>query len=134
MGRPSFVSQKIFSKHSVAVHEIKPVLVFDLSKLLMYEFHYNYIGVKFGSGAKLLFTDTDSLVYEVKTDDVSENFYEDKRLFEFSDYPKDSRFYDPVDKKVICKMKGEVRGKIISDFVGLKSKMYSLVMADSGEI
>ena len=62
------------------------------------------------------------------------NFYEDKRLFEFSDYPKDSRFYDPVDKKVICKMKGEVRGKIISEFVGLKSKMYSLVMADGGEI
>ena len=45
-------------------------------------------------------------------------FYEDKSLFDFRDYPKDSRFYDPVNKKVIGKMKDEVRGKIINAFVG----------------
>ena len=45
-------------------------------------------------------------------------FYEDKRLFDFRDYPKDSQFYDPVNKKVIGKMKDEVRGKIINEFVG----------------
>ena len=51
----------------------------------MYEFHYKYIKNKFD--AKLLFTDTDSLVYEIKTEDVYEDFHEDKNLFDFSDYP-----------------------------------------------
>ena len=91
VSKPSFVSQKIFSKNVVAVHEIKPILtldkpiyvrfsVLDLSKLLMYEFHYKYIKTKYN--AKLLFADTDSLVYEIKTDDVYEDFYEDKNLFD----------------------------------------------------
>ena len=62
----------------------------DLSKLLMYEFHYKYIGTKYDNIPKLLFTDTDSLVYETKTDDVYEDFYENKNLFDFSDYPEDS--------------------------------------------
>ena len=76
ISKPSFVSQKIFSKHFVAIHEIKPVLklnkpiyvgftVLDLSKYLKHEFHYKYIKIKFD--AKLLLTDTDSLVYEIKT-------------------------------------------------------------------
>ena len=79
----NFVSQKIFSKNFVAIHEIKPVLILnkpiyvgfsilDLSKLLMYEFHYKYIKSKFD--ANLLFTDTDSLVYEIKTEDVMKVF------------------------------------------------------------
>ena len=67
----------------------KPVYVgfsiLDLSILLIDEFHYKYIGSKFD--AKLLFTDTDSLVYEIKTKDVYEDFYQDKNLFNFSDYP-----------------------------------------------
>ena len=65
----------------------------------MYEFHYKYIKSKFD--AKLLFTDTDSLVHQIKTEDV----YEDKNLFDFIDYPLDSNFFDPVNKKVIGKMK-----------------------------
>ena len=127
ISKPSFVSQKIFSKDFVATDEINPVLtlnkpiyvgfsILDLSKLLMYEFHYKYTGSR--SDAKLLFTDTDSLVYEIRTEDVNENCYQDKNLFDFS---------DPVNKKVISKMKDESKGKIISDFVGLKSKMYSLI-------
>ena len=82
--KPSFVSQKIFSKNFVAIHEIKPVLtlnkpiyvefsILGLSKLLMYEFHYKYIKSKFD--ANLLFTDTESLVYEIKIKDVYEDFY-----------------------------------------------------------
>ena len=82
----------------------------------------------------MLFTGTDSLVYEIKVDDVHEDFYENRSLFDFSDCPIDSRFYDPGNKKVIGEMKDEVRGKIISEFVGLKSKMYSLVMVDNEEI
>ena len=77
--KPIFVSQKIFNKNFVAIHEIKPVFTLDkpiyvgfsilvLSKYLMYKFHYKYIKRKYD--AKLLFTDTDSLVYQIKTEDV----------------------------------------------------------------
>ena len=139
ISKPSFVSQEIFSKNFLAVHEIKPVLtliepiyvgfsVLDLSKLLMYGFHYKYIGSKFD--AKLLFTDTDSLVYKIKTEDVYEDFYLDKNLFDFSYYGLNSKFFDPVNKKVIGKMKDEFKERIISQFVGLKSKMYSLISVD----
>ena len=96
----------------------------------MYEIHYNHVGIKYGSSAKLLFTDRDSLLYETETN-VYEDFYENRSLFDFSDYPKDSRFFYPVNKKVIGKMKYEARGKIFSEFVRLKSKMYSLVMVDN---
>ena len=130
----SFVSQKIFSRNFVAIHEIKPVLtldkpiyvgfsILDLSRLLMYEFHYNYIAVKYGCCAKLLFKDTDSLVYQIETDDVYVGLYEDRGMFGFSDFPKDLRFYDVVNIKVTDKMKDEVRENIIKEFAGLKSKM-----------
>ena len=52
-----------------------------------------------------MFKDTASLVYEIKTDDNYEDFYEDKNLFDFSDYPQDSKFFDPVKKKVLVKWK-----------------------------
>ena len=66
----------------------------------------------------MLFTDTDSLVYEIKTDDAYENFYENKNLFDFSDYPRDSKLFDPVNEKVTGKMKEEFKGEINSEFVG----------------
>ena len=95
VSKPNFISQKIFSKKFVAIHQIKPVLILnkpiyvgfsilDLSKLLMYKFHYEYIQYKFN--ARLLFTDTDSLVYEIKKEDVYEDFYQDKDFFDFSEY------------------------------------------------
>ena len=55
-------------------------------------------------------------------------------MFDFSDYPFDSKFFDPVNKKVIGKMKDEFKGKNINDFVGLKSKMYSLISVDDEEV
>ena len=89
VSEPSFVSQKIFSKYFGAVHEIKPVLRFDkpiyvgfsildLSKLLMYEFHWKYIAPKYDNCAKSLFKDTNNLIYAVKTNEVYEDFYEIK--------------------------------------------------------
>ena len=59
--------------------------ILDLSKYFMYEIHYKYIKSKFD--AKLLFTDTESLVYEIEAEDVYEDFYQDKNLFHFSEYP-----------------------------------------------
>ena len=66
-----------------------------------------------------MFPDTVSLVYEIKTEDAYEDFYKDKNLFDFSDYSLNSKFFDPVNKKVIGKMKDEFKGKIIGEFVGL---------------
>ena len=84
----------------------------------MYEFHYKYIKSKFS--ANLLFTDTDSLVYEIDTKEVYEDFYGDENLFDFSEYPRDSKFFDPANKKVTAKVKDELKGKINNEFVGLK--------------
>ena len=64
----------------------------------MYEFYYKYFGTEFNNG-KLLFRDTDSLVFETETDDVYEDFYENKNLFDFSDYAKDSIFFILLIKK-----------------------------------
>ena len=129
--KPSFVSQKIFSKYFVTIHEIKPVLtlnkpifvgfsILDLSKYLMYELHYKYIKSKFD--AKLLFTDTDSLVYDIKTEDVYEDFYKDKNLFDFSDYPLNSKFFDPAYKNFIGKIKDELKGKKKMSLLNLSQK------------
>ena len=139
--RPSFIRCKIFNEDLVAVHKIKPTLtlnrpayvgmcILDLSKTLMYDFHYNYIKSKYGDKARLLFTDTDSLMYEIKADDVYQDFWKDKHLFDNSDYPKDSPFYDNANKKVIGKFKDEAAGIPIVEFVGLRSKMYSYMKDD----
>ena len=90
----------------------------------MFDFHYNFIKKYFD--AELLITNTDSLTYEIKSEDVYEEFFNRKHLFDFSNYPKDSKFFDPDNKKVIGKMKDVSEGKIIDEFVGLKSKMHSM--------
>ena len=89
--------------------------VLELSKWLMYYFHYNLI--KKYSDAKLLFTDTNSLTYEIKSENVDEEFFKRKHLPEFSNYPEDLRFFDQTNKRVIGKMKDESERKIIGDFV-----------------
>ena len=67
----------------------------------------------------MLFTDTDSLTYEIKSEDI----YEVKYLFHLSNYPKDSKYFDPSNMEEIGKMKDESNRIIIFEFVGLKSKM-----------
>ena len=104
--KPTYVSHKLFNKVFAAIHKIKPVLilnkpiyvvftVLDLSKWLMYDFHYNFIKKKFS--AELMFTDTDSLTYEIKSGNVYKKFYKWKDLFDFSNYSKDSTFYDDTN-------------------------------------
>ena len=77
--------------------------------------------------AKLLFTDTDSLTYAITADDLYEDFFEDRDLFDNSDYPKDSKYHFAENKKVIGKFKDEKAGVPITEFVGLRSKMYSYI-------
>ena len=61
--------------------------ILDLSKTLMYDFHYNYIKKKYNDRAKVLFTDTDSLTYEIEAEDIYKDFWNDKDMFDNSDYP-----------------------------------------------
>ena len=136
--KPTYVSSKIFNENLVAVHKIKETLtlnrpayvgmcILDLSKTLMYDFHYNYIKNKYGEKAKLLFTDTDSLTYEIEAEDVYQDFWNDKNKFDNSDYPESSKYFDKTNKKVIGKFKDEAAGVPICEFVGLRSKMYSYI-------
>ena len=84
------------------------------------------IVLKTFNDVRLLFTDTDSLVYEIKGDNIYEQCFRDKHLFDFSGYDKSSVYYCDMNKKVLGKMKDEFNGIKINEFVGLKSKMYSL--------
>ena len=124
--RPTYVTHKIFDKDYAAIHEIKPVLilnkpiyvgftVLELSKWLMYDFHYNFIKRNFN--AELLFTDTDSLAYKIKSKNVCEDFFKQKNLFDFSNHSKESKFFDDANKKVIGKTKDEMGGVIIVEFI-----------------
>ena len=99
----------------------------------MYDFHYNYIKKEYGSRTKLLFTDTDSLTYEIETEDVYEDLWKSKELFDNSDYPKGSKYEFQENKKVIGKFKDEAGSKIMSEFIGLRSKMYSYTVMENGK-
>ena len=87
----------------------------------MYDFHYNFIKKHFD--AELWFTDTDSLAYEIKSEDVYEEFFKHKNLFDFSNFSTDSKFYNSQNEMVVGKMKCLYKGIPIKIFVALKSKM-----------
>ena len=127
--KPTYIIHKIFGKNYAAIQEIKPVLILskpfyvgftalELSKWLMYDFHYNFIKNNFD--AEFLFTDTDNLAYEIKSENVYEEFFQWKNLFDFSNYPKDSKVFFETNKKVIGKMKDEFGGVFVHEFFGLK--------------
>ena len=97
----------------------------------MYDFHYNFINKHFN--IELLFIDTESLTYQIKSKDDYEEFFKRKHWFAFSNYLKDLKFFDPTNKKVIGKMKDEKEGKINHEFAGLKSNMYSIKNNDGKE-
>src|SRR5690606_24510033 len=96
---------KIFNKDLVGVHKLKNkvklnkpiyvgVAILDLSKVLMYDFHYNVIKEKYNDNAKLLDTDTDSLKYVIETEDLYKDMKEMSHYFDFSDYSKDHFCFD----------------------------------------
>ena len=105
--------------------------ILELSKVLMYEFHYDYIKNKYDNRLKLLFTDTDNLMYEIKTEDVYEDFSSNKEMFDFSNYSTKSKYYNNSNKLVIGKMKYETGGVVIEEFVGFKPKMYSFLVENN---
>ena len=91
----------------------------------MYKFFYDVLKPKYGENIELGYTDTDSFVIYVKTDDIYEDLKEINEYMDFSDYPKDHPNYDVTNKKVLGKFKDELNGKVIVEFIGLKPKMYS---------
>ena len=135
--KPNFRKFHIFNENLVGAHCLqtkvelnKPIYVgfaiLDISKTLMYDFHYGYIKTKYGNRAELCFTDTDSLLYDIKTEDIYEDMGQDIDRFDTSDYPTDHRLHSNTNKKVIGKMKDETASVPIKEFVGLRSKMYSM--------
>ncbi|XP_069109117.1 uncharacterized protein [Argopecten irradians] len=135
--KPNFQSFKIFNQDLVAVNMKKTNIVFnrpiyagfcilEVSKIFMYQFHYDFIKQKYGSKAELLFTDTDSLAYCIETHDWYKDMHDNADLFDTSNFPKDSPLYSMNNCKVLGKMKDECKGQIMDQFVGLKPKMYSL--------
>ena len=109
--------------------------ILDISKITMYEFWYDFIKSKYGSNAKLCFTDTDSFIINVKTEDfykdISENVIE---RFDTSNYIHDRPLPIGVNKKVLELMKDELGGGIITEFVALRPKAYSYKTEDNVEL
>ena len=146
--KPNFDRATIFDKNLIAVHmkktEVyfnKPVYVgqaiLDLSKTLMFDFHYNYVKEKYDTKAELLFTDTDSLMYQIQTEDFYKDITKDvKSKFDTSDYPQSHPSGIPtgLNKKVIGMFKDEVAGKQITHFIGLRPKLYSFKIEEGKNI
>ena len=134
--KPGFKSFKIFSKYLAAIQcekqsilLNKPIYVgftiLELSKCLMYDFHYNTIKKMYGEKATLLFTDTDSLCYNITTNDVYKDMESNQEQYDFSNYPENHFLHNKSNMKKLGKFKDETASKPITEFVGLRSKMYS---------
>ena len=111
--------------------------ILDISKTLMYEFWYDYIGPKYGDKAKLCYTDTDSFIINIKTEDFFEDISNDvERWFDTSNYDENDKRPLPIgkNKKVIGLFKDELGGRIMKEFCTLRAKTYSYLMDDNSEV
>ena len=136
--QPTFKAFKIFHENLVAVERLvseltlnRPIYagfcILEMSKTLMYQWHYGYVKQRYpGEKSKLLFTDTDSLVYSIQTKDLYDDMLNDQDLFDFSGYPKEHPCFSNKNKKVIGKMKDELNSLKMDEFVGLRAKSYSV--------
>ena len=147
LSEPNYHSHKMFLKHLMAI-EIKKtrvkmiktlylgVTTLDVSKTLMYEFWYNYIGPKYGDKAKLYYTDTDSFIINIKIEDFFEDISNDvERWFDTSNYDKNDKRPLLIDKneEVPGLFKDEIKGKIITKVVALRPKTYACLMDDGSD-
>ena len=144
--KPNFKDGFPFSKNFFSVEMgkrgitmNKPVhlrqTILDISKKLMYECHYDYMRPRYGSKVKLCYMDTDSFVYEIETEDFYWDIAKDvEKRFDTSGYSKDDNRPLPIgkNKKVIGLMKDELGGKIMTEFVALRAKMYTYRKIDKG--
>ena len=125
------ISDKLFLVESTPIKTVfnKPIYIgaciLETSKLYMYQFWYDHLKNKYNNKVELIYTDTDSLIIQVETDDIYKDMFEDKHLYDFSEYPKDHPNYDITNKKALGTFKDELKSRIITEFIGLKPKMYS---------
>ena len=110
-------------------------VILDLSKIVMYEFHYDYMKPKYdGESLKLCYMDTASLVYKIKTEDFYADIADDvPARFDTSGYIPDRPLPIGLNKKVIGLMKDELGGAIMTEFVALRPKLYSHKKLDGSE-
>ena len=121
------------SKSSILLN--KPVYtgvaILDLSKLHMWSFWYEWLKPRFGKNVTLAYTDTDSLVYTIQSEtDPSAILRGDsaQSMFDTSDLPKNNPHYSEVNKKILGKFKDEAKGCAIAEFVGLRPKLYAMLL------
>ena len=143
--KPNFKSGVLFGENlmgcemgKIKVVMNKPVYlsqaILDFSKIVMYEFHYDYMVPKCGDRLKLCYKDTDSLVYDIKSEDFYEDIADDVLArFDTSGYCPNRPLLVRLNKKVIGLMKDELGGKIMTEFVALRSKLYSYKKLDGSE-
>ena len=141
--------QNVFGNDLVAIRKNKVTLmlnkpayigiyILELIKVLRYELHYDYTNNKYGNKSRLLFTETNCLMYEIKTEDVYKDFTNDKEMFDFNIYSTNiysnkSKYHDNSSKLVVDKMKNETAGVAIEEFFELKPKMYSYLVDGNRE-
>ena len=124
--KPSYLSHKILDNDLVAIRKNKVALtlkkpayigmcILELIKVLMYKFHYDYVKNKYGNNSRLLFID--SLIYKIETEDVYNDFSNDKEMFDLSNYSTKSKYYDTSKKLVVGKMIDETADVAIEEFV-----------------
>ena len=107
--------------------------ILETSKLHMYQFWYDHLKNKYNNNVELIYTDTDSFIIQVETDDIYKDMLENKNLYDFSEYPINHPNYDITNKKVLGKFKDEMKSLIITEFIGLKPKMYSFNYIDDNK-
>ena len=108
--------------------------ILDISKILMYEFWYDYMKPKYNENVKLCYMDTDSFVMNIKTKDFYKDISSDvDKRFDTSNYEVNRPLPTRKNKKVIGLMKDELGGKIITEFVTLRPKTYSYLTDDGKE-
>ena len=137
---PAFARANIFDDDlaAIQVHKSNLVLnrpvyvgmsILDLSKHLMYDFYYNQFKAQYGESCQLLYTDTDSLLLEIETEDVYKDMAQNQTLCDTSDYTQDHPLYSSANKMVLGKLKDECAGRAIAEYFGLHPKMYSILEA-----
>ena len=136
VSNPTYKRRHIINENLVGVEKLKETVklnkpiyagmsILDLSKLHMYSFYYDILKNKDQDNIKRIYTDTDSFVIHIQTEDIYDDFKSISKHMDFSDYDKNHKCYDATSKRILGKMKDECQGKTITNFVGLKPKSYA---------